>query len=144
MSGPQDPTSAPSIRSSIQVGGDLSGQVATGVDIAQQQSVGAPVTEADRAELATAVEAIRETVRRTAPADVSGDALDRVDELEAALTADQPRLSAIEYVRDWLNDHVRPAGEAVGRLVVSPLVAKFVAAGGEVLVAEFRRRFGIG
>ena len=121
---------------------DLSGQVAVGHHIDQQQTTYAPVTAEDRAELAQAIAELRELIRTAAEPAERDEALQRTDELEKAITAETPKLSTIEYVRDWITDHVRPAAAAVQALVLSPVLAKFVAAGGDALLAEFRRRFG--
>jgi hypothetical protein len=130
------------IRSEIRVRGNLSGQVGVGHHIEQNQTTYAPVTDEDRAELAQAIADLRELIRTTADPAERDEALQRTDELEAAVTAETPKLSTIEYVRDWISDHVRPAAAAVQALVLSPILAKFVAAGGDALLTEFRRRFG--
>ena len=113
---PQDDASH-SVHGKVVVGGDLSGQVGVGSHITQQQLQGAPA---------------------------SITAEERVDELSQTLLDDAtPDLGTLEYVRGWLLRHVRPAGEAVNRLLLSPLVGKLVGAGGDALVAEFQRRFGV-
>ena len=130
------------IRSEIRVRGNLSGQVGVGHHIDQQQTTYAPVTAEDRAELAQAIDELRELIRTAADPAERDEALKRTDELEEAVNAETPKLSTIEYVRDWITDHVGPAAAAVHAFVLSPILAKFVAAGGDALLTEFRRRFG--
>jgi len=131
-----------SIKARIRVDGDLSGQVAVGRDIRQQQTSYGPVSPEDRADLSQALDDLRELIRATAGEEERDEALRRADELEEAVTAETPRISTIEYVRDWIADHVKPAAAAVQALVLSPIIAKFVGAGGDALLAEFRRRVG--
>jgi hypothetical protein len=132
-------------RTSTRVGGDVTGQVAIGRDIfleyhSTQTTV--EVTSEDREE----VRALLETLRRRVLDEVEDDdqpaALERVAELEKAVVAEQPKISTMEYVKDWFLDNVPRLGGAVTSLILSPVVGKIVEAGGEVVSAEFKRRFG--
>jgi len=142
---PQDDASH-SVHGKVVVGGDLSGQVGVGSHITQQQLQGAPasITAEDRAALEDALAELRGLVGDQTDDSVRAAAEERVDELSQTLLDDAtPDLGTLEYVRGWLLRHVRPAGEAVNRLLLSPLVGKLVGAGGDALVAEFQRRFGV-
>jgi len=54
----------------------------------------------------------------------------------------EPEITAIEYVRNWFGRHLPGLREAVNRIVFSPILAKTVATGGDVLASEFKRRIG--
>ena len=124
--------------------GDVSGQVAVGKDIVQQQTVGArpQVTEADIAAIRQMLDDLRAQVAAQAPDDKKDAALERVDELEEAITAEEPDLTTMEYVKKWFAKHLPQLAGAVTSVVVNPIVGKVVEAAGEVAANEFRRRFG--
>jgi hypothetical protein len=121
------------------IGGNVSGQVAIGRDIAQTQTV---LTAAETAELAQAFAGLRDKVAAEAPPEQRQAALERVDELEQAVQKEQPDLTTMEYVRKWFGDHLPTLAGAVTGIVVHPLVGRLVEAAGDAAVAEFRRRFG--
>ena len=58
------------------------------------------VAEADLAELRRAVEEVKAQIRAKAPAE-QAVALQRVDEPEHAVVAEQPDLTPLQYVRKW-------------------------------------------
>jgi hypothetical protein len=102
------------------------------------------VTEAELAELRDAFAALRAEVQAAAPPEVQAAAVEWVQELEAAVTAAEPDLTTVEYVRTWFVKHLpRRAGSVVG-LVVHPIVGRLVEAAGDAAVGEFKRRFGTG
>jgi hypothetical protein len=121
------------------IGGNVSGQVAIGKDIAQTQTV---LTAAETTELAQAFADLRSQVAAQAPPEQRQAALERVDELEQAVHKEKPDLTTMEYVRKWFGDHLPGMAGAVAGLVVHPVVGKLVEAAGDAVVAEFRRRFG--
>src|SRR3954447_18377322 len=127
--------------------GGVSGQVAVGKGITQAQTIGAgapEITEADRAALRRALTDLRTQAVAEAPLDKKAAALERVDELEEAVTAETPDLSTMEYVNRWFFKHLpQVAGSVVG-VVTNPVVGKLVEAAGDGLAAEFSRRFGGG
>jgi enamine deaminase RidA (YjgF/YER057c/UK114 family) len=132
---------------SIQVGdvSRISGQVGIGHEIVQSQTVGASRPEVSRDELEEwirKVEELKARVEENAPNDRKADALARVDELQRAVTDPKPKLSTMEYVRDWFEEHLPALAGSVTGLVVHPIVGKLVEAAGDGLAAEFRRRFG--
>ena len=68
--------------------------------------------------------------------------MERVDELEQAITEEKPDLSTMEYVKNWFVRNLPGLAGTVTSVVVHPIVGKLVEAGGDALVGEFRRRFG--
>ena len=68
-------------------------------------------------------------------------AAEKLDELQAAVTAEKPELSTMEYVRDWFVKYAPKFAGAVTALVVNPIVGALVGAAGETLATEFKRRF---
>jgi len=129
------------------ISGDVSGQVAVGKGIAQVQTAGAArpeVTEEDLAELRRMLAELREKVAAEAPPEKRDAALERVGELEEAVTAGEPDLTTMEYVKKWFARNLPGLAGAVVSVVVHPIVGKLVEAAGDALAAEFRRRFGGG
>ena len=138
----QDPSSDV-IRATIS--GDISGQVAVGKGITQVQSIGATrpqITEADLAKLRQILTDLQAKVAAEAPPEKKDAALERVKELEEALTAEEPDLTTMEYVKGWFVKNLPDLAGAVTSVVVHPIVGKLVEAAGDALAAEFRRRFG--
>lgn len=130
------------VNANISVGGDVSGQMAVGRQIEQQQIVSSePITAEELAALSERFRQLKQVVADGAPPEQRDAALERVDELEQAITADEPDLTTMEYVRNWFARHAPKLAGAVTGLVVNPIVGKVVAAAGEGLAAEFRRRF---
>lgn len=99
------------------------------------------VTPEERAELRRMFAELRARVEAEAPAEKKGDALQRVDELEQTVNDPKPKLSTMEYVRDWFVGNLPTLAGAVAGLVVNPIVGKLVEVAGDALAAEFRRRF---
>jgi hypothetical protein len=128
------------IRSTI--GGSASGQIATGQDITQIHTVAAPVSEAELAELRQAFDSLKAQVAQQAPPDKQAQAVQHLDELHAAVTAPKPELSTMEYVRNWFVKNIPTMAGAVTSIVLDPIVGRLVQAGGDVLAADFKRRFG--
>jgi len=124
---------------------EVSGQVAVGKDILQEQAVGAraQVTEADLAALRQMLAELRAQVAAQAPPEKRDAALERVDELEEAITAEEPDLTTMEYVKKWFARHLPQLAGAVTSLVLNPIVGRVVEAAGEAAASEFRRRFGV-
>ena len=128
------------------VSGDVSGQVAVGKGITQTQTIGETrpeLTEADWAELRQALAALKALVEAEAPSEKKEAALERVGELEEAVTAKEPDLTTMEYVKSWFVKNLPGLAGAVTSVVVHPIVGKLVEVAGDSLVAEFRRRFGV-
>ncbi len=135
----------PGDRIDAKISGDVSGQVAVGKSITQRQVVGAgaaAVTEAEIAELRQMLADLKAQVESAAPPDKKDAAVERVGELEEAMTADEPDLTTMEYVKKWFARNLPALAGTVASLVVHPIVGKLVGAAGDALAAEFRRRFG--
>lgn len=129
---------------SARVGGSVSGQVVVGSNNSvswRQGAVADGVTPADLDELRGALAELRALVLADGGANAQG-ADRKVDELEEALGEQRPDLATIEHVQGWFTRHVPRLSGAVGRLILSPLVTRIVAAAGDDLAAEFSRRFG--
>ena len=132
----------------VHIGGSVAegGQVAVGRDIEQRYtrvSQQAPtVTEADLAELRSAVDEVRARIRAEAPPEQQAAALERVDEVEQAVVAEEPDLTTLQYVRNWFLKNLPKLAGAVTGLVVHPVVGKIVEAAGDVAAAQFRKLFG--
>lgn len=133
---------------SATISGPVSGQVAVGKAIHQAQTVGAAPAERpgedELAALRAAFEALRAEV---AAAPEVGEAQkeaaqERLAELEEAVTAPEPDLSTMEYVRNWFAKNLPALAGAVTGLVVSPIVGRLVSAAGDAATTEFLRRFG--
>ncbi len=128
------------------ISGEISGQAAVGKDIVQKQVIGArpEVTEADLEAIRQMIADLRARVAEQAPPEKKGAALERVDELEEAITAEEPDLTTMEYVKKWFGKHLPQLAGAVTSVVVNPIVGKVVEAAGEVAATKFRKRFGAG
>jgi hypothetical protein len=127
------------------ISGDVSGQVAVGKGITQTQTVGAArpeVTETDLAKLRQALADLKAKVAAEAPPEKKDAALERVEELEEAITAKEPDLPTMEYIKRWFVKNLPGLAGAVTSVVVHPIVGKLAEAAGDALAAEFRRRFG--
>src|SRR5512145_3576963 len=90
--------------------GDVSdrSQVAVGHHINQTQAHGAPpvVTEQDLAQLRQMFEELRTKIAQEVPPAAKDKALERVDELHEAVTAKEPDLTTMEYVKNWFTKNL--------------------------------------
>ncbi len=129
----------------ISVGGDLSGQMAVGKRIEQRHVTNAPaaITEAELAELRSAFAALRAEIATEVPPELQDAAIERVEELEQAVTAEKPDLSTMEYVRNWFTKRCPTMAKSVTGVIVHPICTKLAAAAGDAMVADFHQRFGI-
>jgi hypothetical protein len=119
------------------------GQVAIGQNVEQTSTSivsGARPSQADIAALMEQFGTLRSEV--LADPETPDAAAEKLDELKSAVTAEEPELSTMEYVRDWFVKHAPTFAGAVTALVVNPIVGALVGAAGETLAAEFKRRFG--
>jgi anti-sigma28 factor (negative regulator of flagellin synthesis) len=126
-------------------GSTISGQVAVGKDINQVQTIGPTqpqATEADLAELRQILAELKARVESEAAPTKKDAALERVEELKEAVTAQKPDLTTMEYVKHWFDRNLPKLAGAVTSVVVHPIVGKLVEAAGDALATEFRRRFG--
>lgn len=129
------------INARIRIGGDLSGQMAVGTRITQTSTriEHGTVSEAELTELRDLLSGLRAQVSDEAPPERRAGALERIDELADAITADEPEIGTVRYVLQWFRDKVGPLAGAVKTLVLNPLVAKVVGAAGDVAAADFER-----
>jgi len=128
----------------VTITGDVGGQVAVGRDI-QQSAVdvtAAPPTKDELAELRRLLVQLKARVAEEAPEEAKDEAVERVGELEEAITADTPDLTTMEHVKRWFATHLPKLAGLVTGVIVNPIVGKVVAAGGDALAAEFTERFG--
>ncbi len=124
-----------------------SGQLAIGNGITQIQSVNAArpeITAADREALRGMLAELRTQIEQRAPSEARQSAIERADELAEALTAPQPDLGVIAYVKQWFTRHLPQLAGAVTSVIVHPIVGKLVEAAGDGLAAEFKRHFANG
>jgi hypothetical protein len=136
----QPPPPSGSIYATI---GDVHGQVAVGTGITQTNvvSTGGP-SAADLEQLQALLAALAGQVEAEAPPDKKESAMERVGELSEALTAETPDLTTIEYVKNWFAKHVPKLAGAVIGVLVNPVVGSVVAAAGDGLAEDLRRRVG--
>lgn len=131
-------------RYDVHLTGDVSGQVVVGSDNTVKQVIAGhdlgPVTDAELADLRSEFAQVRGLLQDPDP--LHDQARERLDELEEAVTAPQPDLSTMEYVRRWFTRRLPALAGTVTGLIVHPVVGRLVEAAGETLAAEFRRRFG--
>jgi hypothetical protein len=141
---PKNSSKKPTVNTTIS--GTISGQVAIGENITQEQTIkveGSGITEADLVALQKLIEELKEQIASEAPADKQKAALEKATELEEAIIAKKPDIPTMEYVRNWFGKNLPQMAGAVAGLVVNPIVGKLVEAAGETIAHEFKRRFGL-
>jgi len=62
--------------------------------------------------------------------------------LEEAVTAQEPDLATVEYVKGWFVKNIPALAGTVTGVVLNPRVGKLVQAAGDTLAHEYKRRFG--
>jgi len=132
-------------KNEVVIEGDISGQVAIGNNINQQQTIHKQKPEISLAELEVLKKLfveLRGLVATSATPDHKEKALEKVSELEEAITAQKPDITTMEYVKNWFGKNLPQLAGAVTGLVVNPIVGKLVEAAGETVAHEFKRRFG--
>jgi hypothetical protein len=124
---------------SAQITGAVSGQVAVGKRIAQQQTPGAAdVTPDELAQLRQAFADLRADVAAQAPPERQAAAVERVEELEQAVLAEEPDMTTIAYVGRWFKTNLPGLAGAITGIVVHPVVGRIVGAAGNAIAAELR------
>jgi hypothetical protein len=127
----------------IQIDGNVRGQIAIGNDISQSQVNSHPVaTPAEMDDLRQLINELRSKIETDVAPAKKDSALERVGELEQALTEEKPDLTTMEYVKNWFRKNVPALAGMVTSVVVHPIVGKLVEAGGDMLVKDFKKRFG--
>jgi len=123
--------------------GNVSGQIAIGNDINQSKTkIHQDVTSEELDTLRQLINELRTKIIAVADSEMKDAALERVDELEQAVTEEKPDLTTMEYVKKWFGKKLPALAGAVTSVVVHPIVGKLVEAGGDLLVKEFQEKFG--
>lgn len=127
----------------IQIGSISGGQVSLGLGSGPPQSgpPSPPGPDNQRAAARQQLNTLRVMVESNAPPEQKKAALERVDELSAALTAAVPDLDTAVYVRNWFARNIPALAEAVIQAITHPAVGELMVAAGETVAAEFRQRF---
>ncbi|MCQ3976463.1 MAG: hypothetical protein DPW09_23780 [Anaerolineae bacterium] len=102
----------------------------------------APRTESHLAIIYEQLDHLQADVTAEAPPEKKAAALERLHELREAFTCNPPDLDTLAYVKSWFGKNVPPLAEAVTALIGHPSVGHLMAAAGEAVAAEYRRRFG--
>lgn len=124
---------------SANISGGVNGEVAVGMHIAQNQTMGATrASSEDLAQLRAAFAQLAAQVDAQAPPQRRLAAAERIGELEQACLADEPDITTIQYVARWFQSNVPQLAGAVAGIVVHPIVGKLVGAAADTLLAEFR------
>jgi hypothetical protein len=129
----------------ISIGGGFSGQLVVGDHNRVSETnvnVSGVLSAVDQETLRQVFASLTSQVEAEAPPEVRHQALERVAELQGAITAKQPDVSRMDAVWKWFRANVPKLAGAVVGVVVNPIVGKVVEAAGEVATSEFRRRFG--
>jgi hypothetical protein len=132
-----------SIGGSVQEGGQVG--VGRGISQSYVRTHGegtAAVTETDLAELRRAVESVKTRIAAEVPPDQQAAALERVDELQEAVVAEEPDLTTLQYVRRWFAKNLPSLAGSVTGLIIHPVVGKIIEAAGEMAASQFRALFG--
>ncbi len=136
--------SQPSISANI-TARDISGQVVVGHQNTLSQQIGPSsdpiVTPAELEELRQQFQQLRQQIQAEGEADKQASALERVEELESAITSEKPDLTTIQYVKSWFGKHLPKLAGAVTGVIVHPIVGKLVETAGDMAAADFRDRF---
>lgn len=131
-----------------QITGTVSGQitdsqVAIGKGISQTK-VSTPasyqVSEAELAKLHQEFSDLRAQVLARVPENNRSAAMERVGELEEAVTAKEPDVTTMEYVKRWFAKYAPAIAGSVTGVLVNPIVGKLVQAAGDGVASEFNRR----
>ena len=126
---------------SASISGNVSGQVAVGKNIAQTQSVGAAaaLTDEERAQLGQLFVDLRTQVAAAMPEEQQAPALERIDEFEEALTAEEPDLGTVQYVKRWFVKRLPTLAGVLTGVLVNPIVGKLVQSAGDAAMSQLQR-----
>ncbi|MCB0165028.1 MAG: hypothetical protein KDI79_12425 [Anaerolineae bacterium] len=129
---------------SVNVGGDLSGQLAIGTGHNQTQSIipGQPiVTEIDRNKLRQRLADLKQRIEFELPPEYHKLALEHVTELETAIL-NALDVETVSYVKHWFTKKTPEFAELISGIIADPVVVRQFEAAGGAVAEEFRRRFG--
>jgi hypothetical protein len=130
-------------RFSVRVGRDVSGQVVAGSGNFlswNRISAAGSVTADELDKLREAFDEFRRLLSAEA-GDQADLAQRKLDELEEAVTANEPDLATMEATRSWFLRKLPRLAKPISSLILHPIVTRLVSAAGDQLVAEFTRRF---
>ena len=117
---------------SANISGYVSGQIAVGKNISQVHQSGplqpSEVTPAELEELKRVFKVLKAQISTSTAPERRASALERVDELEEAVTADKPDLTTVEYVKQWFVKHLPMLSGAITGVIIHPIVGKLVEA----------------
>ncbi len=102
-------------------------------------------TGISRAELKTLLaefSSLKQQIEATAPPEKKAEALQKADELQAAVLDKKPNPTQMASIRDWFIKNAPGIAGSVTGLVVNPIVGKLVEAAGDAIASQFRRHFG--
>lgn len=121
--------------------GNVTGQVAVGKNISQTHQVSAaePVTDAEREQLHQLFEQLRSQLAAQAPPDQKDAAIERLQELEEAVQAEEPDLNTMQYVKNWFLKKLPTFAGLVTGVLVNPVVGKLVQSAGDSAVAHLQQ-----
>lgn len=126
---------------SVNLTGDVTGQVAVGQDIRQSQVTAVtPLTPAEREEVARLFAGLRDQVWHETPPEQWDTADGKLQELEEAVAGDEPDMTTIAYVKRWFARNLPKAAGLVAAIFVNPLVGRLVQAAGEAAASELDGR----
>jgi hypothetical protein len=135
----------------IEVGGDISGsQITVGnrnvVIQGNRNRVGKTnvqaISPAELRKLRAQFIRLKDRIESTLPEDKKAEALQKADELQAAILQKEPDPSRMASIRNWFVKNTPRVAGAVTSLVIHPIVGKLVEAAGDAVVEEFRKKFG--
>jgi hypothetical protein len=84
-------------------------------------------------------EALRLHVADEAPSERRANALEPLDEITDALTAEEPEVGTVRYVVAWFRRTLPALAEAVQNTVLNPLVSRIVGVACDVAASDFER-----
>lgn len=125
--------------------GEHSKNVAAGKDVTQnvtEQVANFQVTTEDLSAVKKIFAELKEQVPKEISSEMQPPAIERIDELEEAITGEKPDLTTMEYVKNWFTKKLPQFAGKIISVLVNPIVGKVVEAGGEIAAAELKERFG--
>ena len=118
------------------------GESVTNVHQTISQPPRVQVTETDLAAIRNLFKELQNQVAAQAPPDKKNSALERVEELQEAIIAEEPDLETMAYIKKWFGKNTPPLARAVTGVLNNPMVGKVVEARGGPTASELKRRFG--
>jgi hypothetical protein len=125
--------------------GDVAGQFVVGsrntvIHNDGVREASTPVTEAQLAAVRAEFTRLRSVIGELGEGNRGAE--ERLDELEEAVTAEEPDVSVMVYVRNWFLRTLPALAGAVTALISDPVVGQLVQQAGDQLALEYDRHFG--